>query len=56
MKNIEEIREELQTILADYDMELPSDETLDMEIKSAIGAINRCRRFTPTDKALYDVT
>lgn len=31
-----------------------SDYTYMQEIKEAIGAINRCRRFTPTEKVLYD--
>ena len=31
-----------------------SDEFLLSEIKLAIGEINRCRNFTPTDTALYD--
>lgn len=31
-----------------------SDVTLNQEIKEAIAEINRCRRFTPTEKVLYD--
>ena len=31
-----------------------SDEYLRLEINEAIAQINRCRRFTPTDKAKYD--
>ena len=30
------------------------DAFLAIEIDLAIGEINRCRRFTPTDKKLYD--
>lgn len=28
---------------------------LQLEIKAAIGEINRCRRFTPHDDVLYDI-
>ena len=31
-----------------------SDYTYKQEIKEAIAEINRCRRFTPTEKVLYD--
>ena len=31
-----------------------SEYTYKQEIKEAIAEINRCRRFTPTEKALYD--
>lgn len=31
-----------------------SNTTLMQEIKEAIAEINRCRRFTPTEKVLYD--
>lgn len=56
-KTIDELIEELRVVL-DYD-EVPypkKDETiLEIEIKSAIGVINRCRRFEPHDDVLYDV-
>lgn len=49
---------ELLTILKQscIDRGIPSvsDITLMQEIKEAIAEINRCRRFTPTDKVLYD--
>lgn len=55
MKAIDELAEELKDILVSYGVEEPiSDAILEMEIKSAIGAINRRRRFTPTDDKLYD--
>lgn len=58
MKTIDDLVEELQAVL-DYDgIEYPDpnkdDTILVMEIKSAIGAINRCRRFVPHDDILYD--
>ena len=54
MKTIETLVDELKTTLQDMDVELPADSLLTLEIKSAIGAINRCRRFTPKDAILYD--
>lgn len=57
MKTIAELVEELKAILIAYDIEEETIKTpiLEMEIKSAIGAINRCRRFTPTEEIPYDV-
>lgn len=50
--------DELLTILKDtcQDRGIPtvSDNTYKQEIKEAIAEINRCRRFTPTEKDLYD--
>lgn len=56
MKTIDELVEDLKVIL-DYDeIQYPKtdDTILELEIKSAIGAINRCRRFKPHDDVLYD--
>lgn len=38
----------------DFDMTNLSDSYLEVEIRLAIGAINRCRNFTPTDTKLFD--
>lgn len=56
MKTIETLVSEMKDVLDFYDAEYPtnSDTVLSMEVKSAIGVINRCRRFTPTEDALYD--
>ncbi len=54
MKTVSELTEELKAIISNYDMEVPADAILEMEIKSAIGAINRCRRFKPDGTTLYD--
>ena len=54
MKTISELSDELKTQLQAMDVYIPNDSLLDLEIKSAIGAINRCRRFTPKDEILYD--
>ena len=36
------------------EIEIPGDIMLNSEIKKAIGAINRCRHFKPTDEKPYD--
>ena len=56
MKAIDDLVDEMRELLIGYgiDKELISDPVLEMEIKSAIGVINRCRRFTPTEEILYD--
>ncbi len=55
-KTISELIGELTAVLDYYEVEYPKDETvLSMELKSAIGVINRCRRFVPTDTILYDI-
>jgi len=56
MKTISELSDELKELLIAYDIEEETLKTpiLELEIKSAIGVINRCRRFTPTEEALYD--
>lgn len=38
----------------DFDMTNLSDSYLEVEIRLAIGAINRCRNFTPTDSKMFD--
>lgn len=55
-KTISELVEELKPLLDYYEVDYPTnDSLLELEIKSAIGVINRCRRFTPTDDVLYDI-
>ena len=55
-KSIEELVEELKPVLDYYEVDYPKkdDTILEMELKSAIGEINRCRRFNPTGSQLYD--
>ncbi len=57
MKTISDFVTEIKPILVAYgvDEDLLVNEVLELEIKSAIGVINRCRRFTPTEAELYDV-
>lgn len=55
MKTISELATDMATILQGYGIgETIPTALLEMEIKSAIGVINRCRRFTPTNEVLYD--
>lgn len=56
-KSIDDLIEDLKVLLDYYEVDYPkSDDTiLEIELKSAIGIINRCRRFEPTDDVLYDV-
>lgn len=55
MRKIDDFVDDMSEILKSYGVETKvADEVLEMEIKSAIGAINRCRRFTPHDDMLYD--
>lgn len=44
----------LKAVLLAKHFQLPPDVVLQQEIKSAIGTINRCRRFTPTEDLPYD--
>lgn len=46
---------ELKATLAYREIEIPADIVLKTEIDKAIGEINRCRRFTPTDENRYDI-
>ena len=57
-KTIAELVTETKAVLEFYGAEIPqSDTVIELEVKSAIGVINRCRRFTPPDSStLYDVT
>ena len=57
-KSINVLVDELKSLLDYYEVPYPQDNDtiLEIEIKSAIGVINRCRRFTPSDKILYDTT
>ena len=57
-KTISELVEDLKALLDYYEVSYPDDnedKILSLEIKSAIGVINRCRRFEPTDDTLYDI-
>lgn len=44
----------LKAVLSDKKFQLPHDLVLEQEIRNAIGTINRCRRFTPTENKPYD--
>lgn len=56
-KTIDDLVDELKALLDYYEVDYPKKDTtiLEIELKSAIGVINRCRRFTPTDDMLYDI-
>ena len=55
MKTIQELIDDTKIVLEFYGAELPtSDTVIELEVKSAIGVINRCRRFTPTSEKPYD--
>ena len=56
MRTIDDLASDLEDILKSYgvEKELISEASLKLEIQSAIGVINRCRRFTPTNEKLYD--
>ena len=57
MKTISVLTDELHAVLDAYEPDLDVDDTiLEIEIRSAIGAINRCRRFKPSGEVLYDET
>ena len=56
MQSINQLCEEMRSVLDEYGVENISDTILTLEIKSAIGAINRCRRFKPNGAILYDET
>jgi len=45
---------DLKAMLEYRDIEIPPDAILKIEIDKAIGEINRCRRFTPTEELRYD--
>lgn len=54
-KTMPQLIEELKALLDYYEVNYDNNDTiLRLELESAIGVINRCRRFTPTDTALYD--
>jgi len=56
VKTVENFAVDMQKILKEMGYEAPVGQTiLQMEIKNAIGEINRCRRFTPSENALYDI-
>lgn len=56
-KTLNELLVSLKALLDYYEIpyENVSDAILILELKSAIGVINRCRRFSPTENALYDI-
>ena len=55
MRTIDDFVDDMKNILKSYGVEnIMPDAVLALEIKSAIGAINRCRRFRPHDDELYD--
>ena len=51
---IQEIVDILKVVLEAKHFPTLSDNVLKYEINKAIGTINRCRRFTPTETELYD--
>lgn len=53
MSNVELIQK-LKSVLAARGFKTYDDSYLDFEITQAIQEINRCRRFTATDKKPYD--
>lgn len=56
VKTVENFAVDMQKILKEMGYEAPVGQTiLQMEIKNAIGEINRCRRFTPSENVLYDI-
>ena len=44
----------MSELLEEYGVDNVSDTIVESEIKSAIGAINRCRHFKPNGETLYD--
>ena len=54
MQSINQLCQEMHILLEDYGDENISDAIIRSEIKSAIGAINRCRHFKPNGETLYD--
>lgn len=46
---------ELKATLEYREIEVPADLVLKTEIDKAIGEINRCRRFKPTEEKRYDI-
>ena len=54
-KSVATLVTELKETISNYDMVVPADSILEMKIRSAIGAINNCRRFEPSDTILYDL-
>ena len=56
VKTVENFAVDMQKILKEMGYEAPVGQTiLQMEIKNAIGEINRYRRFTPSENVLYDI-
>lgn len=55
-KTMAQLIQELKALLDYYEVNYDdtNDTILRLELESAIGVINRCRRFTPTEEALYD--
>ena len=49
-----ELLTRLKAILTAKNFQVPADAVLEQEIQNAIGTINRCRRFKPTNNVPYD--
>lgn len=56
MKTIISLVEDVKAVLDYKGIPYPEDNDtiIELEITNAIGTINRCRRFTPTNDILYD--
>lgn len=54
-KTISELVTTLKSVLTARDFDTFDDTYLAYEVQRAIGEINRCRNFTPTQDILYDV-
>lgn len=54
MENTNSLLNSLKVVLAARNLSGFDDAYLQYEINQAIAEINRCRRFTPTDKKPYD--
>ncbi len=50
----DELLQQLKIVIKARDFDDFDDDYLLYEIKQAIGVINKCRNFTPTDEKLYD--
>lgn len=51
---MDELLNDLKVVLEARDFDNYSDDYLLYEINQAIGMINKCRNFTPTDEKKYD--
>lgn len=53
--DMNEIVSKLSGILTDKGFKVPGRATLELEVENAIGTINRCRRFVPSEGKPYDI-